>query len=182
MSAVFTVCDAVLSDAPAIAEIYAHHVLHGVATFEIEPPGAEEMAARMVRLRDAGSPWLVAREEGGDVLGYAYAGQLGPRAAYRFACEDSIYLRHDRLGLGIGKALLSALIDVAGASGFRQMVALIAAAPGTRPASLALHARAGFSPCGTLEAVGRKHGRWIDVHYMQRPLGEGSRTAPRQEP
>jgi phosphinothricin acetyltransferase len=177
-----TISSASLPDAPAIAEIYAHHVLHGIATFEIVPPDAQEIAGRMQRLLDAGSPWLVARDDRGEVLGYAYAGQLGPRAAYRLACEDSIYLRHDRLGQGIGKALLAALIEAAEVSGFRQMVALIAAVPGTRPASLGLHARAGFAPCGKLEAVGRKHGQWIDIHYLQRALGDGDRAPPVREP
>ena len=182
MAIALTISPATLADAPAIAEIYAHHVLHGVATFEIVPPDPQEIAGRMGKLLDAGCPWLVARDASGEVAGYAYAGQLGPRAAYRFACEDSIYLRHDRLGQGIGKALLAGLIEAAGASGFRQMVALIAAVPGTRPASLALHARAGFAPCGKLEAVGRKHGQWIDLHYLQRALGEGDGTPPAREP
>ncbi|MCB2060860.1 MAG: N-acetyltransferase family protein [Novosphingobium sp.] len=182
MNAALTISPATPADACAIADIYAHHVLHGVATFEIVPPDVREMAGRMSSLLDAGSPWLVARDDGGEILGYAYAGQLGPRAAFRFACEDSIYLRHDRLGQGIGRALLAALIEAAGASGFRQMVALIAAVAGAYPASLALHARAGFAACGKLESVGRKHGQWIDVHYLQRVLGEGDRTPPSQEP
>jgi len=175
MSDPIVIAPATFADAPAIAEIYAHHVLHGTATFELVPPDAAEMAARIGRIVDAGWPWLVAHDANGEVVGYAYAGQMAPRAAYRFACETSIYLRHDRLGQGIGSALLAALIEAATAAGFRQAVALIA---GTRSASVALHARAGFVETGRLRSVGRKHGEWLDLLYMQRPLGEGDTTPP----
>jgi L-amino acid N-acyltransferase YncA len=166
-------------DAAEIAVIYAHHVLHGSATFETVPPDAAEIAARMRKVADAGGPWLAARTPEGELAGYAYAGPFHPRAAYRFACENSIYVQHDRLGLGIGTALLDALLPACEAAGFRQMIALIA---GTEPASLALHRRAGFTEAGHLSSVGRKHGRWIDVIYMQRALGDGDRTPPAVEP
>lgn len=178
MPAAIAITPAKPTDAPAIAAIYAHHVLHGTASFETEPPDIDEIAARMTKTFDAGWPWLVARGLDGEVLGYAYAGQFHPRAAYRFACEDSIYIRHDRLGQGIGTALLAALLDACETCGFRQMIALIA---GTEPASVALHARAGFVQCGLLTSVGRKHGRWIDVIHMQRALGPGDSTPPREE-
>jgi phosphinothricin acetyltransferase len=172
------------TDAPAIAALYAHHVLHGTATFEIEPPDAAEIAARMERLRGAGMPWLAARavdEEGADgaLLGYAYAGPFHSRAAYRHTCENTIYIRHDRLGQGLGTALLAALLEACEAAGLRQVVALIA---GTEPASVALHAKAGFVEAGRLKSVGRKHGKWIDVLYMQRALGAGDRAPPTSEP
>jgi phosphinothricin acetyltransferase len=170
---------AVPADAPAIAAIYAHHVLRGTASFEIVPPDAAEIAARMARVQDAGAPWLVAREADGGIAGYAYAAQMHARPAYRFACEDSIYIRHDRLGRGIGAALLTELLAAAEASGFRQMVALIA---GTEPASVALHARFGFAEVGRLTSVGRKHGQWIDVLHMQRALGGGDAGPPEEEP
>lgn len=166
---------ATLADAPAIAEIYAHHVRHGTASFELDPPDEAEIAARMAKGLGQGWPWLAARGADGAVLGYAYAAQLHSRPGYRFACEDSIYIRHDALGQGIGTALLAALIDAATASGFRQMLALIA---GTEPASIALHARAGFVRCGLQRGVGWKRGRWIDVIHMQRALGEGEGSAP----
>lgn len=189
MNAAFTITPATPADAPAIAAIYAHHVLHGSATFEIVPPDAEDIADRLRKVLDAGWPWLIARDAAGEVLGYAYAGQLGPRAAYRLACEDSIYLRHDRLGQGIGSALLTALIAAAEQAGFRQMIALIAEDEGadsgngvTGPASVALHRRAGFTHCGRLQSVGRKHGRWLDLIYMQRALGMGDGAPPVVEP
>lgn len=179
MSPAITINQATLEDASAIAAIYAHHVLHGSATFETVPPDAAEIVARMGKVADAGSPWLAARTGTGELAGYAYAGPFHRRAAYRFACENSIHIRHDRLGLGIGTALLGALLPACEAAGFRQMIALIA---GTEPASLALHSRAGFVKAGHLASVGRKHGRWIDVIYMQRALGEGGGAPPAQEP
>lgn len=177
MAGNLTIAPATSADAAEIAEIYAHHVLHGTATFEVVPPTADEIAARIEKVLGAGWPWLVARDAEGVVVGYAYAGQMAPRAAYRYACETSIYLHHDRLGQGIGTALLAALLEAAAAAGFRQAVALIA---GTRPASVALHARAGFVETGRLRSVGRKHGEWLDVLTMQRPLGEGDTTPPEE--
>ena len=132
----------------------------------------------MAKVLDAGWPWLGARDAAAELVGYAYAGQFHPRAAYRFACEDSIYIRHDRLGQGIGTALLAALLEASEACGFRQMVALIAA---SEPASVALHARAGFIEIGRLRSVGRKHGRWLDVLQMQRALGDGDASVPAGE-
>lgn len=178
MSDIRRIDPAVPADAPAIAEIYAHHVLHGTATFEIEPPDPAEILTRMDRSRAAGMPWLVARDRGGDILGYAYAAPFHARAAYRHTCENTIYIRHDRRGEGIGTALLTALLAACETAGLRQVVALIA---GTEPASIALHAKAGFVEVGRLAGVGRKHGRWIDVVYMQRPLGEGDLTPPGDE-
>jgi L-amino acid N-acyltransferase YncA len=165
-------------DAAQIAAIYAHHVLHGTASWEIEPPSVEEIAGRMARILGNGWPWLVARAIDGAMLGYAYAGQYNAREGYRYACENSIYIRHDMIGCGIGKQLLAALLEACSACGFRQMVAGIA---GTEPASVALHAKAGFVEVGRLKSLGRKHGQWLDVLYMQRALGPGDATPPREE-
>jgi phosphinothricin acetyltransferase len=156
-----------------------YHVLNGTATFEIEPPDAAEIAARMEKLLAAGMPWLVARDADGTLLGYAYAGPFHTRAAYRHTCENTIYIRHDLLGRGLGTALLKALLSACEARGLRQVVALIA---GTEPASIALHTKAGFVEVGRLKSVGRKHGQWLDVLYMQMALGEGDATSPEKEP
>lgn len=166
-------------DAPAIAAIYAHHVAHGIASFETAAPDAAEMAARMAKVLDAGWPWLVACDADGQVLGYAYASQFRDRAAYRFTCEDSIYIHHDRCGQGIGAALLEALMAAATACGFRQMIAVIG---GAGPASAALHARAGFVEAGRMRSIGRKAGRWLDTLYMQTALGAGDTMPPDEEP
>ena len=174
-----SITPATLADAPGIAAIYAHHVLHGTASWELVPPTSDEMAERLAKVLGEGCPWLVARDAEGSLLGYAYAAQFNPRAGYRYACEDSIYLRHDALGRGIGTALLKALIEASEAWGFRQMVAGIA---GSEPASVALHARAGFVEVARLRSMGRKHGQWLDVIYMQRALGAGDTTPPLEEP
>lgn len=168
---------ATTGDAASIAQIYAHHVIHGVASWELEPPSLNEMEARIAKVEEAGWPWIVA-EMGGEMVGYAYAGQMHPRAGYRYACEDSIYIRADRTGRGLGKALLAALIEAAEGCGFRQMVALIA---GSEAASVALHARFGFVEAGRLKSVGWKHGGWQDVLFMQRALGAGDRISPPRE-
>lgn len=173
-----TIAAATGADAAEIAAIYAHHVANGVATFELAPPDAAEIARRIAKVRNAGHPWLVARDDGA-LLGYAYAAPFHARPAYAFTCEDSIYLARDRLGQGVGTALLGALLVAAEAAGFRQMIALIA---GDEAASLALHRRYGFVEAGRMRAVGRKHGRWLDVITMQRALGPGDGAPPKEEP
>jgi L-amino acid N-acyltransferase YncA len=170
---------ATLADAPACAAIYAHHVLHGTASYETVPPDEAEMTARMGKALGAGWPWLVARSPEGEVLGYAYATQFRDRAAYRYVCENSIYVRDDKRGEGIGRALLALLIVAADRAGFRQMIAVIG---GAEPASERLHAACGFAKAGLLEGIGRKHGAWLDTLYMQRALGQGDATPPDTEP
>jgi L-amino acid N-acyltransferase YncA len=161
------ICDATEADAAAVAAIYAHHVLHGTATYDIDPPSAEQTQAKIRRITAPGWPFIVA-ELDGEVAGYAYATQFRDRAAYRFACEDSIYVAHERLGRGVGKALLRSLLDRSAAYGFRTMVAVVG---GAEPASIALHAALGFAEVGRLKAVGFKFERWLDSVYMQRELG-----------
>lgn len=167
------------ADLPEITAIYAHHVLHGTASYEVDPPSEAEMAARLARIVGAEWPWLVARGADGAMIGYAYAAQFRDRAAYRYTCENSIYVRHDRRGEGAGKALMTALIAAAQGLGFRQMIAVIG---GTEPASVALHRALGFGHIGTLRAIGRKQGQWLDTVYMQLPLGPGAHTPPPVEP
>jgi L-amino acid N-acyltransferase YncA len=166
---------ATAEDAPAMAALYAHHVLHGVASFEETPPTAGEMAARLQAVRARGLPWLVA-EEGGRILAYAYAGPYHSRAAYRFTAEDSVYVAPDAMRRGLGRALLEAVIAACEAMGLRQMVALITASADS--GSVALHRSLGFEPIGTLPAVGYKHGRWLDVVIMQKALNGGSDSGP----
>ena len=168
-----------MDDAAAIAAIYAHYVEYSTATFETQPPDDVEMAARLRKARDMECPWLVARGPEGDVAGYAYALPFHPREGFRYSCETSIYVRDDCKHRGVGTALIEALVARCEAIGFRQAFAVIA---GTEPASVVLHARAGYRPCGTLEGAGRKHGQWIDVFYMQRKLGAGQGLPPDDEP
>lgn len=163
------------ADAARVAEIYAHHVLTGLATFETEPPDAAEMLRRHRELVARGFPYLVA-ESAGRVVGYAYAGPYRARAAYRYTVEDSIYLEPGAERRGIGSALLGALVDAAARAGFRQMIAVIG--DSGNAASIRVHRRCGFRMAGTLAAVGFKFGRWVDSVLMQRALGDGAATAP----
>ncbi|MBX9728418.1 MAG: GNAT family N-acetyltransferase [Sphingopyxis sp.] len=169
--------DATPGDAQAIAAIYAHHVLHGTATFDTEPRSGEETAARIAAITAAGLPFLVAEVAGG-VAGYAYATRFRDRAAYAATCEDSIYIDPAHTGRGIGSALLAELVRRCEAAGYRQMIAVVG---GGEPASIALHRRLGFTHAGTMRSVGRKFRRWLDTVYMQRALGDGDQTAPASE-
>lgn len=165
-------------DVAAITAIYGHHVLHGVASFEEAPPAIDEIGRRRDEILARGLPYLVA-EQRDRVVGYCYAGPFRPRIAYRFTVEDSIYIDPDELGRGIGRALLTPLIDRCAALGYRQMIAVIGGRETT--ASIRLHEALGFTHSGVFEAVGFKFGRWIDTILMQRRLGEGAATLPEAE-
>ena len=162
-------------DIEAIQAIYAHHVLHGLGTFEEVPPSPDEIAERCAAVLDRGLPWLAA-EEDGQVLGYAYAGPFRARAAYRFTVEDSVYVAEAARGRGVGRALLTAIIAECEALGLRQMVGVIG--DSGNAASIALHRACGFELKAIVPAVGWKFERWVDVVWMQRPLGQGAETAP----
>jgi phosphinothricin acetyltransferase len=170
-----TIRPATPDDVAAITRIYAHAVLHGTASFELEPPDEAEMRRRLTTLIDGGYPYL-ACESDGTVLGYAYAGPYRPRRAYRFSLEDSIYIAPDAQGRGVGRALIVRLLREAEARGFRQMIAVIGDSAHTP--SITLHRAAGFRHIGTLEAVGFKFGRWLDSVLMQRALGPGAEAMP----
>jgi phosphinothricin acetyltransferase len=163
------------ADLPAITAIYAHHVLHGLASFETEPPALAEMTRRLTAITGAGYPYLVAVEEG-VVLGYAYASVYRTRPAYRFTVEDSIYVAPQAIGRGIGRALLARLVSECTQRGYRQMLAVIG--DSANEASIGLHRACGFTQKAVLDAVGLKFGRWVDSVLMQRPLGESDRTLP----
>ena len=162
--------DATTEDAEAMAAIYAHHVLHGTASYDVVPPPPDHFRAKVETVRAAGWPYLVAERDGA-IAGYAYATQFRDRAAYRFTAEDSIYVHPERMGQGIGRALLDALIERCADFGFRTIIAVIG---GAEPASIAIHARRGFREAGRLRAVGCKHGRWLDSVYMQLELAPPS--------
>jgi L-amino acid N-acyltransferase YncA len=153
-------------DVAAIAEIYAHYVRTSTVTFEFDPPDAAETARRMDAVRELGFPFLVA-ELDGRVVGYASAKQFRPRPAYRFTAENSIYVAPAHLGRGIGRQLLTALIDGCRNAGAKQMIALMV---GDNPASVAFHAAHGFEPAGVLRSVGFKFDQWLDLTLMQRAL------------
>jgi L-amino acid N-acyltransferase YncA len=167
---------AVPADIPAIAEIYAHHVVHGLASFEEEPPSAEELIRRYADVTARGLPWLVATDRQGTILGYAYATMHRARSAYRYALEDSIYIAPTAMRRGVGRLLLGSLMAQCAAAGYRQMVAVIG--DSANAASITLHERMGFRPVGVLAAVGFKRGRWVDSVMMQCELGAGATSLP----
>lgn len=168
---------AVAADIPAITTIYAHAVLHGTASWELDPPDEAEMLRRFEAVAAGGYPYFVA-EEAGRLLGYAYAGAYRPRPAYRSTVENSIYIAPDSQGRGVGGALLDALMQECTRRGFRQMIAVIGDGTGASLGSRRLHERAGFRLIGAAEKVGFKHGRWLDQMLMQKDLGEGDHTPP----
>ncbi len=166
---------AVPGDIAAITRIYADAVLHGTASFEIEPPAEAEMLRRQSTLVSNGYPYFAAEIEG-LVAGYAYAGPYRARPAYKWSVEDSIYVAPVMHRKGIGGLLLDRLIAESERRGFRQMIAVIG--DSAQAASIAVHERAGFRHIGTLRSVGFKHGKWLDTVLMQRALGEGDTAAP----
>lgn len=170
-----TVRPAADADMDVVAAIYGYHVRHGRASFETEPPSAGEMRRRRADIAAKGLPYLVA-EAGGEVVGYAYAGSYRPRAAYANTVENSVYLRPDAIGHGVGRQLLAALIAACEQAGLRQMIAVVG--DSANQASIRLHEKLGFRRAGVLRDVGYKHGVWLDSVLLQRRLGEGSRTPP----
>jgi phosphinothricin acetyltransferase len=158
---------AVAADAPALADIYTHHILNGTGTFEEEPVDAAEMIRRLARIQGKGWPWLVAEDATG-LLGFAYAGQFRDRAAYRFSAENSIYVRPDAMGRGVGDRLLGALLDASAAAGFQRMFAVIG--DSANLGSIRLHEKHGFTHAGQCDSAGFKFGRYLDIVFMQRVI------------
>lgn len=163
------------SDVPAIAGIYAHHVLSGLASFEETAPSEAEMARRREEILARGYPYLAA-EADGRVIGYAYCSQYRPRPGYRYSVENSIYVEPTRIRAGVGSQLMPQLIAAATMFGARQMIAVIG--DSANAPSIRLHQRFGFRHVGVIEAVGFKLGRWVDSVIMQRPLGPGAACLP----
>jgi L-amino acid N-acyltransferase YncA len=154
-----------VADAEACAAIYAPYVTDTAISFETEPPGVEEMAARISAALETHA-WVVL-EEDGRVVGYAYGARFAPREAYRWSCEVSVYLEMGRTRTGGGRALYEALFALLAERGYRTAVGGM-----TLPneASAGLHRAMGFEPVGTYRGIGFKHGAWHDVAWMQRSL------------
>jgi len=190
-----TIRPATDADMDAVAAIYAHHVLHGRASFETDPPSTAEMRRRRAEVVAKGLPYFVAvqpvserpwdgeaeaeqpeSDQAGAILGYAYAGPYRPRAAYANTVENSVYLRPDAVGRGIGRRLLTALVAACEQCGLRQMVAVVG--DSANEASIRLHEKLGFRRVGVLRDVGHKHGVWLDSVLLQRSLGPGSTVPP----
>lgn len=155
---------AIDADASAIADIYNYYVTDSVVTFEEEPVAAAEIARRINSVRVAGLPWLVA-DEGGQILGYAYATPWKERIGYRFSVETTIYLAQGSSGRGIGTQLYDELFRLLEERGIKSAIGGIAL---PNDASVALHEKMGMKKVAEFERVGVKFGRWINVGYWQR--------------
>jgi phosphinothricin acetyltransferase len=171
----FLIRDSSAGDMPTISAIYAHWVTQGLASFEIEPPEATQMARHRDAALAGGFPYFVAEAPEG-VPGYAYASTYRIRPAYRFSVEKSVYVAPGAGRRWIGLALMEEGFTRCLAAGFRQMIAVFG--DSGNAASIALHRRAGITQAGLLLAAGWKHGRWVDSVLMQRPLGDGAATPP----
>ncbi len=154
------------ADLPAVTRIYGYYVRETTITFETEEPDEAEMGGRFAAVQAKGHPLLIG-ELDGKVIGYAYASTYRPRAAYRFTCEDSIYLDKDAVGQGFGGQMLERLIAESSRAGLKQMLAVITA---ERENSIRLHARHGFRMIGRYEALGYKFDRWLDIVHLQLTL------------
>ncbi len=162
-------------DMETIQEIYAHHVLEGLASFEETPPDVAEMTRRRDAILDAGYPYLVA-EAASTLGGFAHASAYRSRPAYRHTVENSVYVATVTQRQGVGRRLLEDLIERCTDLGFRQMIAIIG--DSGNQSSIGLHARLGFEMTAVQPSVGFKFGRWVDQVIMQRPLGDGDKTLP----
>ena len=167
------------SDLPAITRIYGHHVLHGTGTFETTPPSEADMTARRADVLGKGLPWLVV-EEGDQILGFAYANWFKPRPAYRFSCEDSIYMAPEAAGKGLGRALLAELMACLERAGVRKVMAVIG--DSANKGSIGVHKALGFEPAGVINDCGWKFEHWLDIVLMQKTLGVGASTPPNDKP
>jgi L-amino acid N-acyltransferase YncA len=162
-----TLRDTVADDLSAITAIYADEVLHGTATFELDPPDTVEMASRLAAVRAQGLPWLTA-EIDGRAVGYAYLSPFRLRPAYRYCVELSVYIAPEARGRGVGRLLMQALIDRARALGLRHLIGAIG--DSANAASIGLHKAVGFREAGVWRQTGWKFDRWIDVVLMQLDL------------
>ena len=162
-------------DMPAIQQIYAYQVLHGVSSWEEEPPSLEEIISRRDSILAADYPYRVALKDS-EVIGYSYASAYRPRPAYRHTVENSIYIAETAQRMGLGKRLLEDLITICTDMNFRQMIAVIGDSDNAM--SIDFHAKMGFRPIGTIHSIGFKFGRWLDSVVMQLPLGDGDTTPP----
>lgn len=163
------------NDIPAITRIYAHHVLTGTGTFEIDPPTESDMAQRRQDVLSRQLPYLVL-EDNHEVVGFAYCNWFKPRPAYRFSAEDSIYLSPEGAGKGWGRALLAELATQAERAGVRKLIAVIGDSGNL--GSCGVHRSLGFTEVGILKSVGWKFDRWLDVVLMEKPLGSGDSISP----
>ena len=151
------------SDAQAIADIYNHYIEHTVVTFEEQPVGGTEIFTRIKKVTDSSLPWLAA-EEGGAVIGYAYATKWNLRSAYRHTVECSVYLSPLSLSKGWGTRLYETLFQTLRQNSMHVVIGGITL---PNPRSVALHEKMGMKQVAHFKEVGFKFGQWLDVGYWQ---------------
>jgi phosphinothricin acetyltransferase len=157
--------DAAPADLAAINAIYNFYVPRSTCTWAHEPRSDEEAAQWLAAHQPpAPHPATVALDDGGAVIGYAALSPFRPREGYRFTVENSVYVRDDQHGRGVGGALLADLVARARALGHHAIVAGISA---DQEPSLRLHLRAGFTQVAMLPQVGHKFDRWLDLAMLQ---------------
>jgi 2-haloacid dehalogenase len=158
---------ATVDDLAALTDIYNHYVAHSIATFDLDPVAPEDRRTFFHHYSDAGPHRLLVATRDGRVVGYATSGQLRSRPAYDSSVEVTAYLHPDEGGRGIGSLLYQQLFADLRGEDLHRAYAVIAQ---PNPASVALHRRFAFHDVGTMREVGRKHGQWWDVLWMERAL------------
>ncbi len=167
--------DVIPSDISAIHKIYEEQVLHGISSWEEEPPSAEELLRRCQAIQTAGYPYRVALLNE-ILIGYCYASAYRPRTGYRFVVENSIYVAKQARGTGAAQLLMRDLIEHCTELGYRQMIAVVGGSDNYP--SLKFHEKMGFIRVGLLPSIGFKFGNWIDSVILQLELGDGDSTLP----
>ena len=157
---------ATTADAAAVARIYNPYIAGTIVTFEEQEVSADDIAARMRAVEQAGLPYLVL-EEGARVIGYSYASRFHTRSAYRHSVESTIYLEGSARGHGHGRRLYTALLDELRKRAVHVVLGVISL---PNEASVALHEKLGFQKSGHHPELGWKTGRWVDVGYWQLTL------------
>jgi phosphinothricin acetyltransferase len=160
-------------DVAQITKIYAHYVKNTIISFDLEPPNEAHMREKFANIEQAGHPLIIVQKEGA-IVGYAYASFYRTRPAYRFTCENAIYLHPEHVGKGIGGQLLARLIVEAREFGFNQMIAIISIGTGkfslNTASSIAVHKKQGFETLGEFPELGFKFNQWHGVTHLQKKL------------
>lgn len=164
---------ALAGDVPELNDLYNHYVVHTPITFDVEPSTLEARRAWFGQFESSGPRRLLVAEEGGRVCGYAGTLAFRPKAAYRTSAETTIYLHPDATGRGLGSRLYAALFEAVAGSGLHRAYAGITL-PNER--SIALHRSFGFRPVGVFREVGHKLGRFWDVQWFEKDLGDTGKS------
>jgi L-amino acid N-acyltransferase YncA len=164
----YAIRPAVPADLPSVREIYNHYVANSTVTFDEDAMSLREWKQKFAQLDKLGLPFLVAAAPSGQLLGYALVAPWKQKRAYRYTVEDSIYLGPAASGKGLGRALMTALIDASKAAGLREIIAVVA--DQGAEASIALHEHFGFVEIGRMGRVGFKFDRWLGTVLLQKNL------------